>query len=128
MSELFGKEAWYKEQAGKEQDFVGVLKKSDRKGGIGFGRFNPYSLEMEKDKREVYVGGKPDILKPYVGLRVKITGKAVDLEVEGSNHREIWPARLEAGTSTPSRPASRSAREDTSRTGVWPWSEQTISA
>lgn len=93
--ELFAKEAFYKEQPGKEQDFVGVLKKAERKGGVGFGRFNPYRLEMDKDTREVYVGGKPDVLKAYVGSRVRITGKPVDMEVEGSKHREIWPARLE---------------------------------
>src|SRR5204862_6913242 len=45
---------------------------------------------------EVYVGGKPDLLTPFVGKRVKITGKYVLMEVEGRTHREIWPARIEA--------------------------------
>src|SRR5262245_54623772 len=98
--ELITKEEWYKSQPGKEQSFTGVLNKAERgKGVVGFGRFNPYTLVMEsegkKDTREVYVGGKLDILAPYVGKRVTLTGKAVDMEVEGRNHREIWPARLE---------------------------------
>jgi hypothetical protein len=117
--ELFAKEEWYKGQRGKEQDFVGVLEKAAGGGGIGFGRFNPYRLVMtvtvpviveekidgkivrrtefktEKRTREVYVGGKPDLLAPYVGKKVKLTGKAVDMEVEGKQHHEIWPARLE---------------------------------
>lgn len=94
--ELFAKEGWYKEQEGKEQEFVGILRNADKKGGVGFGRFNPYRLEMMRDEvREVYVGGKPALLAPYVGTQVKITGKAVDMEVEGRRHREIWPARLE---------------------------------
>jgi hypothetical protein len=98
--ELFAKEDWYKSQAGKEQSFTGVLRKVERgKGVAGFGRFNPYTLDIdtegERHTRAVYVGGKLDILAPYVGKRVTLTGKAVDMEVEGRNHREIWPARLE---------------------------------
>ena len=96
--ELFAREDWYQNEKGKEQDFVGVLKYTPRaKGVVGFGRFNPYKLEFtaEKGFREVYIGGKEDILKEYAGKKVKITGKPVDMEVEGRNHREIWPARVE---------------------------------
>lgn len=96
--ELFAAEDWYKKQEGKEQDFIGVLKYTPRaKGVIGFGRFNPYRLELAKENavREVYIGGKEEILKEYHGKRVKITGKPVDMEVEGRNHKEIWPARVE---------------------------------
>lgn len=93
--DLFAKEPWYKSQKEKEQDFVGVLKKTERKGGVvGFGRFNPYRLEMAKETREVYVGGKPAILAPFVGKKVRITGKPVEIGVEGRLHHEIWPARL----------------------------------
>jgi hypothetical protein len=93
--ELFAGEEWYKKQAGKEQDFVGTLEKVDRGGRVGFGRSNPYRLKMKGDTREVYVGGKPNLLAPYVGKTVKLTGKAVDIEVEGNKHREIWPARVQ---------------------------------
>ena len=92
--ELFAAEEWYKKQEGKEQDFVGTLEKVDRGGLVGFGRSNPYRLKMKGDVREVYVGGKPNLLAPYVGKTVKLTGKAVDLELEGKKYREIWPARL----------------------------------
>jgi len=93
--ELFAGEDWYKKQEGKETEFVGVLKKIDRGGRIGFGRMNPYRLEMKGDSREVYVGGKRDILNAYVGKTIKLTGKAVDIGVEGKKYREIWPARVE---------------------------------
>jgi hypothetical protein len=118
--ELFSREDWYKGQKGEEQEFSGLLTKVDRaKDVVGFGRVNPYKLTMHftetvqvkvlvdgKEKtevrtvtkevvREVYVGGKSDILDPYVGKRVKLTGKAVTMEVEGKVHNEIWPARLE---------------------------------
>ena len=98
--ELFAGEGWYKDQKGKEEEFVGVLQFKDRpKDTVGFGRFNPYTLDMSDGKtkkvREVYVGSKPDLLKPYIGKKVKLIGKAVDMEVEGKKHHEIWPARLE---------------------------------
>lgn len=94
--ELFAKEAWYKDAKGPEQAFVGVLKKADRgKGIVGFGRFNPFRLEMEGGKvREVYVGAQGKRLDPYVGKRIKLVGKAVDMEVEGRMHHEIWAATL----------------------------------
>jgi hypothetical protein len=94
--ELFAKEDWYKNQAGKEQDFVGILTKFDR-SAPGTGRFNAYRLILDGDKkemREVYVGNKPDLLAAYVGKKVKFVAKAVEMEVEGRNHREIWAARL----------------------------------
>ena len=50
---------------------------------------------MKGGVREVYIGGKPDTLKEYVGKSVKITGKPVELGVEGKLHKEIWPARIE---------------------------------
>jgi len=92
--ELFAKESWYKDRPEKEQDFAGVLKRVQRKGDFGFARFNPFRLEMKEGSREVHVGGQPDVLLPYVGQRLKLIGKAVDMEVEGNQHHEIWPARL----------------------------------
>jgi hypothetical protein len=94
--ELFAKEAWYKSAKGDEQPFVGVLRKAERgKGIVGFGRYNPFRLEMDGNKvREVYVGGKPNLLDPYVGKKIKLVGKAVDMEVEGRQHHEIWAASL----------------------------------
>jgi hypothetical protein len=98
--ELFAAEKWYRDQKGKEEEFVGVLHFKDRpKDTVGFDRFNPYTLDVSDGKakkmREVYVGSKPELLKPYIGKKVKLIGKAVDMEVEGKSHREIWPARLE---------------------------------
>jgi hypothetical protein len=108
--ELFAAEDWYRGQKGKEEEFVGVLERV-KGGGVGFGRFNPYHLRMEKDVREVYVGGKPDLLAPYVGRKVKLIGKAVDMEVEGQQHREIWPARLEV-SATEEQPKEPPAKAD----------------
>jgi hypothetical protein len=97
--ELFADQKWYKDQKGKEETFEGTLKYTPSTGGVGIGRHNDFQLEMtvkgKKDTREVYVGGKPELLKPYSGKKVKLTGKAVEMEVVGKTHREIWPARVE---------------------------------
>ena len=96
--ELFAKEDWYQSQKGKEQIFTGILKYAPQKEGvIGFGRFNPYRLEMSDKKgvREVYIGGNEKILAEYHGRKVKLIGKAVEMEVEGKVYAEIWPARVE---------------------------------
>jgi hypothetical protein len=93
--ELFAKEAWYTDQKGKETAFTGVLQEAPRSKDAG-GRVNTYRLEMgDKKYREVYTGGKDAALKPYLGYTVKFTGKAVDMEVEGAKHAEIWPAFVE---------------------------------
>jgi hypothetical protein len=107
---LFAKEDWYKGQAGKEQEFVGILTKFENPRA-GFNRFNPYRLIIDgdkKDMREVYVASKPELLAPYIGKKVKFVGKALDMEVEGRQHREIWAARvfiLEGDTPAPKRVA-----------------------
>lgn len=113
---LFADERWYKAQDGKEQPYIGVLQKIDRGAGVvGFGRFNPYRLVMEqkgkKDIREVYVGAKVQLLAPYVGKTVKLTGRPVELEVEGQHHREIWPGWIEVlPAQAPEKKHSRAAR------------------
>jgi len=95
--ELFATEAWYKDEKAKEQTFTGVLQYAPRaKDADGTGRFNAYRMEMGNKKyREVYVAGNEAALKPYVNCMVKITGKAVDTEVEGTRHLEIRPGFIE---------------------------------
>ena len=95
--ELFGKEAWYKDQKGKEQPFIGVLQLTPQaKGETGTGRNNAFRLEMgDKKYRDVYTGGNDAALKPYVGYTVKLTGKAVDAEAGGQKVAEIWPSFIE---------------------------------
>ena len=108
--ELFAGEGWYKDQKGDEKDFVGVLAKTGEppRGVVGFGRTNPYRLTMADNGkqvvREVYVGAHPELLAPYVGKKIKLIGKAVDMEVEGQQHAEIWPAHLEVLDAAPPEP------------------------
>src|SRR5262249_19758275 len=110
--ELFAQEKWYQDQKGNEEEFVGLLERQGDGGKVGFGRSNPYRLVMivqlrtvqvvdgrfvevpvgapMTEVREVHGGGKPELLAPYVGKRIKLVGKAVNMEVEGKQHNEIW--------------------------------------
>ena len=78
--QLFADEDWYKGQHGKEQSFEGILKYKPRdKGALSFGRYNPFVLHMivasKPTFREVYVGGKEELLRPYAGKAVRLIGK-----------------------------------------------------
>ena len=108
MLQLFADESWYKSQKGDEQDFVGLLSRAPAGPGgtVGTGRVNPYRLAITDDKgkqseREVYAGAHPELLAPYVGRKIKLIGKAVDTNVEGKLHAEIWPAHVELMDATP---------------------------
>jgi hypothetical protein len=90
--EVFAKEKWYKDTGKAEQTFEGVLHKVESPMATS-GRWNPVRLAIsKKDTREVYLGGKTDILDAYLGSQVIIVGKP--MEVLG--HNEIWPARVRA--------------------------------
>jgi len=89
--EIFAAEQWYRAANAKEQVFEGVLGKKASPGATA-GRWNPVRLEIdEKTTREVYLGGTTDLLDDWIGRRVRIVGKPMDV----LGHAEIWPARLE---------------------------------
>jgi hypothetical protein len=99
MKDLFAGQPWYEDRPGKAEDFTGVLRYEPRKPGEAGGRrYNPYRLVMEVkgrlEAREVYVAGKTELLKPYVGRKVTLHGKPVEMDVDGKTHREVWPARV----------------------------------
>src|SRR5882757_1116200 len=86
--ELFAKDSWYKDQKGDEKEFVGMLSKlPEASKPVGFARVNLFRLTMgdpaKKAIREVYVGDHPEFFTPYIGKKIKLIGKAVDMEVEG---------------------------------------------
>ena len=93
--DLLANEEWYRTQPGAEADFEGVLESVPRPK-LGFGGRLPFQLVMADESRDVYVGARTELLQPYVGKRVRLTGKTVEREVEGRHRREIWPARITA--------------------------------
>ncbi len=93
---VFGRDRWYQTVRGDEETFTGVLEKIP---GAGQNSRTFFTLVMAQDgrntTREVFIGPDNTPLLPYAGRRVRLTGMAVDLKVDGRMKYEIWPARLE---------------------------------
>jgi hypothetical protein len=89
---LFPEATWNKFSKQEEVDFVGTIKFSPKNPRPSFvQRFNPYKLVMESGQVfDIYCSGS-NVLRPYVGRRVIIRGKRMDLEIEGYLFKEIWP-------------------------------------
>src|SRR5262249_47981938 len=88
---ILGDHKLYKMEPGQEKEFVGTLRKGE-KGG--------YYLELTSGKavgREdlILYGDAGDPLAPFVGKRVKVTGKQVAGAVGMRTFRHTLPGRLE---------------------------------
>jgi hypothetical protein len=117
---LFAEEAWYREARPPEAVFEGTLERTPTTGTIGGpGRFNPYRLAFKgtPPARELYLPGKAYLLAAHVGQAVRVVGKAVDTEVDGGTHHEIWPARVELPGVIANLPLT--AREGVYARGYW---------
>lgn len=90
--ELFADRRWYKNQAGKERVFTGVLQSVPGAGGPStLMRAAYYRL----GRYRIYTGArKHPALDKLVGKPVQIRGKAVEMNLEGRHLSEIWPAAV----------------------------------
>ena len=90
-TKLFADEKWYKDQAGKEEVFSGKLE-AVPEGGPGILMRTCY---YKLGARNVHtLAKKVPALDKLVGKKVELRGKAVDVELEGKNLHEIWPAAV----------------------------------
>ena len=90
-TKLFADEKWYKDQAGKEEVFTGKLEAVPEGGPNILMRTCYYKVGA----RNVHtLAKKVPALDKLVGKKVELRGKAVDMELEGKNLREIWPAAV----------------------------------
>ncbi len=89
-----GNEKWYKDSKEKEQTFAGKLEAvpgADKPNIVMRASF--YKL----GDRTVFTGGKKvKVLDDLIGKDVEIKGKAVDMNLEGQNLKEIWPGSVRA--------------------------------
>ena len=92
---LFADADWYRSQSGQERDFSGVLEAIPPSGFLTtLQRDAQYRL----GDRTLYTGAqRHPTLDALVGAPVVIRGKAVDMELEGTQVREIWPAAVRRG-------------------------------
>jgi hypothetical protein len=90
-------DAEYKAAKSSETVFEGVLERTPPPGTLGGpSRFNPFRLKVKDGAHELYVGGRAVRVSVHVGAKVRITGKLVEVEVDGKKRTELWPARLES--------------------------------
>ena len=84
---------WYVARPEPEREFVGTLESVPTV--IGPGNRPALALVLRTSDRElpVYAAGVVDTLRPLVGPRLQIRGKAVDLTDEGGV-RELWIATI----------------------------------
>lgn len=90
--ELFAGEGWYKGHTEKEHAFRGKLEAVAPRAGIGtLQRSALYKL----GDRTIYTGAKKNpVLDKLIGKTIEIRGKPYDIELEGQQVREIWPAAV----------------------------------
>src|SRR5262245_7078103 len=95
---VFGRDAWYQAVKGDEETFTGIVK---RIPGTGLNSRTAFCLVMALDgqntTRDIFVGGNANnqALAGLHNSRVRITGVAIDLKVDGRMKYEIWPAKIE---------------------------------
>ena len=95
---LFADEGWYKQQAGEEQVFRGKLEAVQPPQISTLMRNSFYRL----GERTIYTGArKLPALDALVGRDVEIRGKPVDMNLEGQNLKELWPAAVRAAGALP---------------------------
>jgi hypothetical protein len=99
---ILADDADYKAATAAETIFEGVLERTPTKGTLGGpARFNPYRLNGRDSTgkpqvRELFVGAKAPLLAVHVGQRVRVAGKLVEVETDGTKQMELWAGRVES--------------------------------
>jgi hypothetical protein len=93
----------YKAAKATEAVYEGVVENNPGDGVGKPTRFNAYRLRAKDADgkefvRELYVPGKAFLLAPFVGKRVRVTGKFADTPADGKTYLELWPAQLQEAT------------------------------
>lgn len=88
---IFANESWYRERREPEQEFTGILRKSQPVEGPDTRNTLIYTLETNTQSFAVYAAGVKEKLDRLTGMRVIIRGKLVDLRSEGFGV-ELWIA------------------------------------
>ncbi len=86
---IYADETWYRERPEPEQTWQGTLQQRAVVDSPGGRPGLTFSLQTTEADLPVYAAGASDRLTRYVGTRVLITGKHVDLRAEGFG-RELW--------------------------------------
>jgi hypothetical protein len=80
---------WYRDRREREQTWRGVLRKHEAPLGPATRSAQRYVLSTRKTDLPIYAPNIDEPLKPFVGRRVAIRGKLIDLGGEGFG-KELW--------------------------------------
>jgi hypothetical protein len=104
---LLANEKSYQEAKAEEKQIEGLLEINPGSGKIGLSdrfcsfRFSWVSDDGKASALPIYMAGKDARLGPFLGYRVRITGKVVEGDAQGVKTTELWPASLEVLEQSP---------------------------
>ena len=87
--EIYAGKDWYQAREENEQSWVGVLEKRRVIEGPNSRASLHYALVTQNGELPVYASNVVELLQPFVGRRVTVRGKVVDLSSEGFAP-ELW--------------------------------------
>jgi hypothetical protein len=91
---VHGHEGWYRERPERETRWRGTLRRRDPPQGPGVRTALTLSLRTSDEDLPVYAAGVGPTLAPFVGSRVVVTAKLIDLRSEGQG-RELWVGTIQ---------------------------------
>jgi len=97
MINVFASEPWYRSRPEPEHMRHGALVKTRIVAGPKARTALTHALRTDREEIAVYGAGVGEVLAPFVGKRVTIVAKLVDLSSEGFD-KELWIGRIEIAT------------------------------
>ena len=93
VTKIYADAEWYRDRRESEKTWRGVLQKRDTPLGPATRPSQSYVLVTNKARLPVYAANVDEQLAPYVGRRVVVRGKLVDLTRDGFGE-ELWVASI----------------------------------
>lgn len=101
--EVFSSRPWYQERSEREESFCGRLEAREPPHGPGARTARSAALVLsDGSELTLYTAGIEEALAPWLGRRVLVEGKRIDLAGEGFDE-ELWIARIRGVSDCPGR-------------------------
>jgi len=95
MTKLFEDEDWYIDRPEAELEWQGILQRRDTVTGPASRTSAGYALRSDDGNHVVYAPNIDFLLASYLGTRVVVRAKLVDLSGEGYT-KELWLASIQS--------------------------------
>lgn len=90
---LYRDEDWYQSRPERQARWIGVLRHRPVVAGPAGRMALSFELTTADSVLPVYAPGAAEKIAPFVGQRVEVEAKLVDLSAEGFG-KELWPATI----------------------------------